>query len=967
MIGSVVSHYRIISHIGAGGMGTVYLAEDTDLRRHLALKFLPSDKVSNSEAAARLLREARAASALDHPHIATIYEIGQYSGQPFIAMAYYEGQTLAARLAHGPMANAEVARVVAQIADALAAAHAAGIVHRDLKPSNVMLTTTGQVKVLDFGLAKVDTGETTAQLTEVGSTLGTAAYMSPEQASGELVDARSDLWSLGVVIHEMLAGRPLFTGTNALSIIHAVLTVTMVPVRTIRPDVAPELEEIVSRTLVRERDLRTIRASDVRDLASACHTRLASSGQQPAIARSRTSRRLVIAAAIVALLVAVGAVAWWAHRNAKVRWARQEALPEIVRLAGADAFDDAYALARQAQPYLADDQLFAEQMRAITRPATIDSDPPGASVYYRPYGRNQAPWRPLGKTPVAGVTVPRGLMHWKVQLGDDMVAEDVAPGPFSEPRLRFAMFRSTEVPPGMVRIVSSDRPVHPIIPSFEHLPGVHLPDYWIDRHEVTNRAFKRFVDDGGYRRPELWTHPFVENGRTLTFQAAMARFHDMTGRPGPAGWEMGAYAAGTDEYPVSGVSWYEAAAYAHWAGKSLPTIYHWTHAADPRLSADVVPASNFGGKSVLPVGASGGITRAGTADMAGNVKEWCLNDDGSKRYIMGGAWSEPAYMFNYGDADVPLARKETYGFRCIKLDRSEDLSPALTASIETPSRDVRAIKPVSEEVFEAWRSLYAIDHGNLQVRVESVDDSSPEWRVERVSYAAAYGDERIPAYLFLPKNAKPPYQVLIGFSGSNVFFERSSAATTDTDRFTFIMRSGRAFLYPVYKSTFERQDGVVDETPNMTVGFRDHMVMWAKDVRRSVDYLHSRSDIAKDKIGFIGLSTGAVLAPVFLAVEPRISLGVIYMGGLPLQPSLPEADAVNFAPRVKAKVLMLNGRFDYYFPTVSSQEPLFQLLGTPAAHKRRVVYEAGHIIPRNEMMKEVVNWMEKYWGPPTLP
>jgi dienelactone hydrolase len=153
----------------------------------------------------------------------------------------------------------------------------------------------------------------------------------------------------------------------------------------------------------------------------------------------------------------------------------------------------------------------------------------------------------------------------------------------------------------------------------------------------------------------------------------------------------------------------------------------------------------------------------------------------------------------------------------------------------------------------------------------------------------------------------------------------------------------------------------------MTVGFRDHMVMWAKDVRRSVDYLQSRSDIAGDKIGFIGLSTGAVLAPVFLAVEPRISLGVIYMGGLPLQPSLPEADAVNFAPRVKAKVLMLNGRFDYYFPTVSSQEPLFQLLGTPAEHKRRVVYEAGHIIPRNEMMKEVVNWMEKYWGPPTLP
>jgi eukaryotic-like serine/threonine-protein kinase len=963
MVGTTVSHYRIVSHIGAGGMGTVYLAEDIDLSRRAALKFLPSDKASNPEAAARLLREARAASALDHPHIATIYEIGQHAGQPFIAMAYYDGETLADRLAHGPMAIADVARVVAQMADALTAAHAAGIVHRDLKPSNVMLTTTGQAKVLDFGLAKVETGETATQLTHVGSTVGTAAYMSPEQAAGELVDARSDLWSLGVVVYEMLAGRPLFTGTNVLGIVHAVLTVTPAPIRMLRSDVPPELEQVVNRTLVRNREQRTITAGDLRDLAAACHARL-SSGQSAAFTRPRTSNHRRIALVVLAVVAAAAALAWWVHRNAQIRWAREQALPEIVRLAGADAFDDAYALARQAQPYLADDQLFAEQMRAISRPATIDSDPPGASVFYRPYGRNQAPWRPLGKTPVAGVTVPRGLMHWKVQLGEDMVAEDVAPGPFSETRLRFTLVRANQVPAGMVRIVSSDRPFQPIIPSLEHLSEVHLPDYWIDRHEVTNRAFKRFVDDGGYRRPELWTQPFVENGRMPTFQAAMTQFHDMTGRSGPAGWEMGAYAAGNDDYPVSGVSWYEAAAYARWAGKSLPTIYHWTRAADPHLSADVVPASNFSGKSMLPVGASGGITRAGTADMAGNMKEWCLNAAGIKRYIMGGAWSEPAYMFNLADAEVPLARKGTYGFRCIKLDRSEDLSPALTTSIDMPSRDLRAIKPVSELVFEAWRSLYSIEHGNLKVRVDSVDDSSPEWRVERVSYAAAYGDERIPAYLFLPKNAKPPYQVLIGFSGSNVFYERSSATTTDTDRFTFIMRSGRAFLYPVYKSTFERRDGVADETSNMTLGYRDHMVMWAKDVRRSVDYLQSRPDIAKDKIGFIGLSSGAVLAPVFLAVEPRISLGVIYMGGLQLQPSLPEADAVNFAPRVKAKVLMLNGRFDYFLPTVSSQEPLFKLLGTPAEHKRRVVYEAGHIIPRNEMMKEVVNWMEKYWGPP---
>jgi hypothetical protein len=207
------------------------------------------------------------------------------------------------------------------------------------------------------------------------------------------------------------------------------------------------------------------------------------------------------------------------------------------------------------------------------------------------------------------------------------------------------------------------------------------------------RKFKRFVDDGGYRRPELWREPFVDEGRPLTFEAAMTHFRDATGQPGPATWELGTYVSGRDDHPVAGVSWYEAAAYAKWAGKSLPTLYHWSRAADPRLSGDVLPASNFGGKSLLPVGA-GGITHGGATDMAGNVKEWCLTAAGAERYILGGAWSEPVYMFSDLDAKPPLARDTNFGFRCIKLDRPEDLSSPLTALIEFPSRDLRTVKPM---------------------------------------------------------------------------------------------------------------------------------------------------------------------------------------------------------------------------------------------------------------------------------
>jgi dienelactone hydrolase len=319
-------------------------------------------------------------------------------------------------------------------------------------------------------------------------------------------------------------------------------------------------------------------------------------------------------------------------------------------------------------------------------------------------------------------------------------------------------------------------------------------------------------------------------------------------------------------------------------------------------------------------------------------------------------------MFTDPDAQSPFARNANYGFRCIDVDESKALDPALTAVVDFPSRDLRDAKPVPEGVFAAYRSLYSFDHGNLDTRVESIQDSSTEWRVEKVSYAAAYGDERIPAYLFIPKNVNPPYQSLVAFPGSGVINLRSSEELRDVDRYNFVMRSGRALLYPIYKSTYERGDVIATDYPNMTSVWRDHMIMWSKDVGRSIDYLQSRPDIAKDKIGYIGFSWGSGMAPIFLAVEPRISLAVLSVGGFYLQPALPEADPVNFAGHVNIPVLMLNGRFDFFFPTETSQEPMYRLLGTPAEHKRRVVYETSHTIPRTEMIKESLDWLDRYWG-----
>jgi len=965
VIGRTISHYRVISRVGAGGMGTVWLAEDTKLGRRVALKFLAEGAAPTEEATLRLVREARAASALDHPHIGTIYEVGDFEGQPFIAMAYYEGHTLADRLARGPLTIEETARIVAQAADALSAAHAAGVVHRDLKPANLMLTASGQVKVLDFGIATITSAaaETITRLTAAGSTLGTAGYMSPEQAAGLDADSRCDIWALGVVTRELLTGHRVFEGPNDLAVLNAVMHSEPPPIRDQRPDVPVELGDIISQTMVRDRNARTITAADIRDLAWSCHARLTSG--VVATVPSTASRRVWIPAVAIAVIAVTVAGIWWNQRNAKVRWAREHALPEIIRLAGAEQFDAAFRLAEEARQYIPDDPLLAEQVRAVTRMAVIESEPAGAEVFYRPYGRADEPWRSLGKTPVDEVRVPRGLQHWKAELAGFDTAEDVGPGPFWPPDFLFKLVPTGQAPPGMVRIVSSAEPFQLFLPGLDHLPAVDLPDYWIDQREVTNREFKRFVADGGYRRQALWTEPFVKDGQSLSFEAAMALLVDATGQRGPATWELGAFPAGHEDHPVSGVSWYEAAAYARWSGKSLPTIYHWSRAADQRLSGDVVPASNFFGKGPTPAGRIG-LTRAGTTDMAGNVKEWTWNASGEKHYILGGAWSDPVYMFTDPDAQSPFARLPTFGFRCIKTDRAEDLHAGLTAEAAVPTRDLRNVRPVSDDVFRAWQSIYSFDHGHLDARVDAIDDASPEWRLERVSYAAAYGGERIPAYLFIPKHVQPPYQTLVYFPGSGVISQRSSPNEAHFDRVNFVMRSGRALLYPIYKSTHERGDAITTDYPNMTALWRDHMVMWSKDVGRSIDYLHSRPDIDKGKIGYMGYSWGAGMAPLFLAVEPRISLALLNVGGFYLQAALPEADPVNFASRVRIPVVMLNGKYDFFFPTETSQEPMFRALGTPPADKHRVVYEASHTIPRTEMIKEFVGWLDKYWGASSL-
>jgi len=670
-----------------------------------------------------------------------------------------------------------------------------------------------------------------------------------------------------------------------------------------------------------------------------------------------------IPGAVVLILLLISGIRY-IHQQKMIKWATEQAIPEIRQLRNELNYSAAFDLAQKAEKYISEDPKFGELASLVGTKLTIITDPTDADVYTREYAEIDAEWKSLGKTPIDSIKMPRHSFYL-IKIVKEGYENVLAVAPTSVDTLSRKLFEKGTIPPGMVYVDGY----------WDEVKNVFLEEengFFMDRYEVTNKQFKEFVDHGGYRNPKYWKHEFIKKEKELTWEEAMAEFTDRTGRSGPVTWEASNYPEGQDDYPVSGISWYEAAAYSEYVGKSLPTGDHWDSGAGFNIyyviryfNSSLIPFSNFNRKGSEPVGISGGINCYGTFDMAGNVREWCWNETQNGRIISGAAWDDPPYLYTIWSHLPPFDRSPKNGFRCVQYIDEEKTPESAFRFIEIGNRrDFNIEEPVSDELFQFFKTQFQYDKTDLHSLIEERDENSKYWIKEKISFDACYENERMIAYLFLPKQGKPPFQTLIFFPGSYALELDSLSDQYVRSLFDFLLNNNIAVMWPVYMGTIDRYEEVVDDTPNKSHTYTEYLVKWVKDFSRSMDYLETRSDIDSEKIGFYGHSWGGLMGFIIPAIEERLKLVVLEGGGLySWSEAFPEADVINYITRINIPVLMLNGKHDFIFPLETDLKPMYELLGTPEQDKVLMLYDSDHNVPKTEVIKETLNWLDKYFGP----
>ncbi|MBC7894481.1 MAG: SUMF1/EgtB/PvdO family nonheme iron enzyme, partial [Cytophagaceae bacterium] len=661
-------------------------------------------------------------------------------------------------------------------------------------------------------------------------------------------------------------------------------------------------------------------------------------------------------------------------------------LPEIARLADEGRYADAHRLAQRAQGAIAGDTTLGRLMNVVEDRLTIVTRPEGAQAWLRRVvedGSLAPDSVDAGLTPIRDLRLARGDYRVDLRKPGFMSEARIASSALNraERSLGIPVEMSMEVP---LRLESGAQRDMAFVPGSPYAlvgrgapirTSVALPDYLIDAHEVTNEQFRAFVVAGGYAEAKFWREPFVLDGRSLPWDEARRRFVDRTGLPGPREWSGQDFPSGEGRRPVTGVSWYEAAAYAEYAGKRLPTIFEWEKAArDGRFThfdqvvmpwglSDPMRATsrraNFSGTGPEDVDSHpSGISPFGAYNMAGNVEEWAANATGGRRFITGGAWDDPMYVFANFLSVSPWHASPSLGFRCVRTVPGATGDPG---AFDIPVGNTTPVyRPVDEATHATLLRHYAYDRLPLDAHV--VDTvTTPDWTRETIAIAGPWRD-RTTLYLYLPLRTRRPLQTIVFLPGTNTFLDVALPDET-AHLMGAHVKAGRAVLAVHFKGMVGRPWDDGRRVPaTSSVQYAQEFIMHATELRRAIDYLETRPDIDVSRLAYIGFSRGSGAWIPFAAVEPRFRSVVFIGGGIDetFLPARPEVRNISFASHIRAPTLLLNGEYDEEHPWDRRGLPLWSLLREP---RRLEIVKGGHLPPAEVRVPAINRWLDETLGP----
>ena len=641
-----------------------------------------------------------------------------------------------------------------------------------------------------------------------------------------------------------------------------------------------------------------------------------------------------------------------------------ETIPQIINLYDEGEINKVFSILNELNKNFPDNEIINSYLDKSSRYAYLKSNIEGIDVSIK-YGDDSV-YNFLGKTPLDSFRVPYSRNSHILKLVHNGIEY------LQKPRLNHNYKfpdKTINIPEGHKVFLGSNARMFLQGINFKE---INLNPFSISKNEVTNKEYQKFMDSGGYDNPSYWDFPFEIDGVIYDFNSSIQKFTDKYGKKGPSNWSYGKFPSGLDNHPVTGISWFEARAYAKYSNLSLPNVYQWLYSSGISdrenvfvINQSISEQSNYNSIQTRPVDNSLGSYNE-LNNIGGNVKEWATNPYGNKKTkfsILGGSYLEPSYTFNNYYSQSPFDRSLGNGIRLLK-NLTNEVSKFDNEIIPEFQRDFSKLSDVSDDVFEIFKNQFDYNDKPLNSTTTNLDGYQDGYTVQKFEMETTYeSDEKLFGYIIYSNEFKNKYNPIIEFPNASSIGNNDDSFLPERllNNFKYLIDEGYAIIHPIYHNTYSREKTHNTFWPDDSENYKNTIIKIGQDFRRSIDYIETRKDFNINNLSYFGGSWGSTTSNYLLAIDERVKSAFLLVGGLMMQKSKNEVEAHYYLRRIKTPILHIIGKLDGIFGYGESYLPWKDLVGTEPENLKTIEYDNfGHGIPKDTIIKYHQNWIEKY-------